>query len=87
MLAAACGDNTKWHDNVRDICLNYGEDSDFGDTITLLCLIVDDRGWIVPASENKSIRGDINADGKFNVADVVLLQKCLLAVPDATITD
>ena len=87
MLAAACGDNIKWHDDVRNMCLNYGEDSDFGDTITLLCLIVDDRGWIVPASENKSIRGDVNANGEFNVADVVLLQKWLLAVPDATIAD
>ena len=28
------------------------------------------------------IRGDVNADGKFNIADVVLLQKWLLAVPD-----
>lgn len=87
MLAAACGDNTEWHDDVRDMCLNYGEDSYFGDTITLLCLIVDDGGWIVPASENKSIRGDVNADGEFNVADVVLLQKWLLAIPDTTIAD
>lgn len=29
-----------------------------------------------------SIKGDVNADGVFDVADVVLLQKWLLAVPD-----
>ncbi|MBR3420377.1 MAG: dockerin type I repeat-containing protein [Oscillospiraceae bacterium] len=28
------------------------------------------------------IRGDVNADGVFNTADAVLLQKWLLAVPD-----
>ena len=32
--------------------------------------------------ELEKIKGDINADGEFNVADVVLLQKWLLAVPD-----
>ncbi|MCM1315818.1 MAG: dockerin type I domain-containing protein [Alistipes senegalensis] len=31
--------------------------------------------------------GDVNADGKFNVADVVLLQKWLLAVPNVTLPD
>jgi len=30
----------------------------------------------------EALDGDVNADGKFNVADVVLLQKWLLAVPD-----
>lgn len=35
----------------------------------------------------ESISGDINADGKFNVSDVVLLQKWLLAVPDTHIPD
>lgn len=28
------------------------------------------------------LRGDVNADGKFDAADVVLLQQWLLAVPD-----
>ena len=32
---------------------------------------------------NSRITGDVNADGEFNVADVVLFQKWLLAVPDA----
>lgn len=30
----------------------------------------------------KDVKGDVNADGTFNVADVVLLQKWLLDVPD-----
>ena len=87
MLAAACGDNSEWHDDVRDMCLNYGEDSYFGDTSTILCLIVDDGGWIVPAGESNSVCGDVNADGKFNVADVVALQKWLLAIPDTKLAD
>ena len=33
-------------------------------------------------AEGFSIKGDVNADGTFDVADVVLLQKWLLAVPD-----
>lgn len=32
--------------------------------------------------ENDSSEGDVNADGRFDIADVVLLQKWLLAVPD-----
>lgn len=36
---------------------------------------------IEPVPKETEIRGDINADGKFNIADVVLLQKWLLAVP------
>ena len=34
-----------------------------------------------------SIKGDINADGSFNIADVVLFQKWLLAKPDAVLAD
>lgn len=87
MVAAACGENTEWHDAVREMCLNYGEDVYFGDTITMLCLIVDDGGWIVPESTNTGVRGDVNADGEFSVADVVALQKWLLCVPDAALAD
>ena len=31
----------------------------------------------------QTIMGDVNADGAFSIADAVLLQKWLLAVPDA----
>lgn len=37
--------------------------------------------------ENNSVKGDINADGVFNISDVVLLQKWLLAVPDISLND
>ena len=32
-------------------------------------------------------KGDVNADGALNVADVVLLQKWLLAVPDVKLCE
>ncbi len=35
----------------------------------------------------QTIEGDVNADGKFNVLDVVLLQKWLLSVPDVKLAD
>lgn len=38
-------------------------------------------------SVSEIIVGDVNADGKFTVADVVALQKWLLAVPDAKLPD
>lgn len=87
MISAACSEDNTWHDSVRDMCLNYGEDVYFGDTITMLCLIVDDGGWIVPKADNTSVRGDVNADGKFNISDAVTLQKWLIADPDAKIAD
>lgn len=35
----------------------------------------------------ESVTGDVNKDGEFSVADVVLLQKWLLAAPDAKLDD
>ena len=34
-----------------------------------------------------SLNGDVNSDGTFDVADVVLLQKWLLAVPDTNLVN
>ena len=34
-----------------------------------------------------AIRGDVNADGEFGVADVVMMQKWLLGVPEVTLVD
>lgn len=80
MIAGACGDNTEWHDVVRENVLNYGSDVYFGDTIKILCLIVDNGGWIVPENKgSETISGDVNADGMFNIADVVLIQKYLIS--------
>lgn len=39
------------------------------------------------ASASKSIIGDVNADGQFNAADLVTLQKWLLAVPNVTLAN
>ncbi|HPY85212.1 MAG TPA: carbohydrate-binding protein [Ruminococcus flavefaciens] len=36
---------------------------------------------------NNTVIGDCNADGKFNIADIVTLQKWLLAVPDVELKD
>lgn len=44
--------------------------------------------YIVFASTSlPSVRGDVNADGKFDITDVVLLQKWILAVPDTKLAD
>lgn len=87
LVSAACGENSNWHHSLRDMILNYGEDVYFGDTIAMLCLIVDDGCWIVPESVNMSIPGDVNADGTFNISDVVMMQKWLLSVPDVKLED
>jgi len=40
----------------------------------------------MPANaEGFSVKGDVNADGTFDIADAVLLQKWLLAVPDTNL--
>lgn len=39
------------------------------------------------ALEEEKIEGDVNADGKFDITDIVLLQKWLLAVPDVKLAD
>jgi len=39
------------------------------------------------AIEAEKIEGDANADGKFDIADVVLLQKWILAIPDVKLAD
>ena len=79
MIAGACSDNTEWHDAVRETVVNYGEDVYFGDTIKMLCLIVDDGGWIVPENKgSETISGDVNTDGVFNIADVVSMQNYII---------
>lgn len=48
LITAACAGNTKWHDEIRNMLLEYDEDVYFGDTITMICFIIDDGCWIVP---------------------------------------
>lgn len=45
----------------------------------------DGQKFILEPSSDKRIKGDVNADGQFNIADAVLIQKWLLAVPDTTL--
>lgn len=75
MISASAANDTDWHDSVREVCLNYGNDVYFGETITMLCLIIDDGCWIVPDS---FVMGDVNGDGYFNISDAVALQNWLL---------
>lgn len=44
-------------------------------------------GTKISGPEEISLRGDVNADGTFNVADVVMLQKWLICTPNSTLTD
>ena len=50
---------------------------------------VDEPDYYYTESETvrDRVRGDVNADGTFNVADLVLLQKWLLAVPGTQLAD
>ncbi|MGN0621664.1 MAG: dockerin type I repeat-containing protein, partial [Porcipelethomonas sp.] len=45
--------------------------------------------YIILASDNvtSEVRGDLNMDGKFDITDVALLQKWLLAVPDTELAN
>ena len=38
-------------------------------------------------SSDTAVKGDVNADGKFTIADVVLLQKWLINTPDTHLAD
>ena len=42
---------------------------------------------LTKSDEIQFVKGDVNADGEFSIADVVLLQKWLLAVPDIELAD
>lgn len=37
--------------------------------------------------DSSRIKGDVNADGQFNILDIVLMQKWLLAIPDTHLAD
>lgn len=78
MISAKCGEDTQWHDKIRDAVLNYGDNVYYGDTIKMLCLIVDDNGWIVPTKQAEYIKGDVNKSGKFDIADIVTMQNWIL---------
>ena len=83
LISSACSDNTQRHNDIRDVVLNYGDDVYYGDTIKMLCLIIDDGGWIVPETES-TVMGDVNADGMFNIADIVMMHEWLLCKGNLT---
>lgn len=84
MVSALCGDNTQWHDAVRDTVVNYGDDVYYGDTIKMLCLIADDGKWIVPGASEKAVKGDVDANGFFNLSDVIMLKNWLVSSENLT---
>ena len=45
-------------------------------------VVLSDVKLLTKSEMQTNLAGDVNADGEFNVADVILLQKWLLAVPD-----
>lgn len=50
--------------------------------------LIQNHTLVVTAEEtDTSITGDVNADGKFDIADVVVLQEWLLGVSDTKLTD
>ena len=58
---------------------------------TLYCSCFTNNGtsiikWL-PLGTSKSLIGDVNADGEFNIADAVILQKWILAMPDISLLD
>ncbi|MGN0580952.1 MAG: family 43 glycosylhydrolase [Ruminococcus sp.] len=55
--------------------------SDKGITMKSWTFSVDDT------VQPETVRGDVNADGSFNVSDLVTMQKWLLAVPDTNLAD
>ncbi len=58
--------------------MNYGDDVYFGDTIKMLCLIVDADAWQVPEAGETETKGDVNLDGSVTMGDMVLLLRYLL---------
>lgn len=74
LISASCTDNKEWHDAVRDVILDYDDDVYYGETISMLCLISDDGGWIVPETKKSDILyGDANDNGEVETADAVYI--------------
>lgn len=61
LISASCGNDTEWHEALRDEIINYGEDVYYGDTIKMLCLMVDDGCWIVPKATNNNTADNLIA--------------------------
>ena len=78
LVAAKYSDNSTWTEELRDCVVNYGDDTYFGDTIKMLCLIVYADQWQGPDTGADTLRGDVNLDGSVTMGDMVLLLRYLL---------
>lgn len=69
--------------------LNY----ETGDVVSIKLIYNADTSEVISIEylnleeNSRNVKGDVNADGKFSVADITLLQKWLLAVPDTKLDD
>lgn len=63
----------------------YSEQGDLGleDTLTVNYTSIQ----VIYETVTDSVRGDVNSDGEFTVADVVILQRWLLGVPNTKLAD
>lgn len=62
--------------------------ADGGTEVTASTTVTTNKDHTLYAHWQKNkVVGDVNADGTFNVADVVMLQKWLICTPNATLTD
>lgn len=88
------GQPYSWED-LKKMCEISGENTDtviirnvksWFDNKKLSCTVYNDNGMVYSQDVylNVAVKGDVNSDGLFNVADVVMLQKWLLGVGDIT---
>lgn len=68
--------------------LGWFTEADGGTEVTASTTVTTNKNHTLYAHwEKNKVVGDVNADGTFNVADVVMLQKWLICTPNATLTD
>lgn len=82
-----CINSSKLYGGTGNANFIVGDMDEFGKVYmsTVGCGIV----YGVPSgvAEQEKIRGDVNSDGKFSVADILMLQKWLVNTPKATLSD
>lgn len=71
-------------DVVNSLSLAYS-----GQTLYCSCFTVNGTAVIrkLQLGKSEELIGDVNADGRFDIADAVIMQKWLLSVPDTTLTN
>ena len=78
MVSALYCDDTQWKNRLWDYIVNYGEDSYYGDTIKMLCMIAAADEWVTLSAENSDLKGDVNLDGQITIADYVIMQQSIV---------